>query len=132
MACKKETTKTCPYCLSTIPLEACKCAFCTSDLREDDENKDKAQIKESDLVTSSYGISQSINSKTSKPMTIQKSENFNLPDIKVGDTVQHKLFGTGTVSKIDKAQKYIYVRFDKGEKMFVFDYVFKNGLLTLT
>lgn len=45
-----------------------------------------------------------------------KSENFNLPDIKVGDTVQHKLFGTGTVSKIDKAQKYIYVRFDKGEK----------------
>lgn len=42
---KKETTKTCPYCLSTIPLEACKCAFCTSDLREDDENKDKAQIE---------------------------------------------------------------------------------------
>lgn len=97
----------------------------------DFQTKDKAQIKESDLVTSSYGISQSINSKTSKPMTIQKSENFNLPDIKVGDTVQHKLFGTGTVSKIDKAQKYIYVRFDKGEKMFVFDYVFKNGLLTL-
>lgn len=39
----------------------------------DFQTKDKAQIKESDLVTSSYGISQSINSKTSKPMTIQKA-----------------------------------------------------------
>ncbi len=26
------TTKTCPYCLSEIPLEAKKCAHCTSDL----------------------------------------------------------------------------------------------------
>jgi len=26
------TTKNCPYCLSTIPLQASKCAFCGSDL----------------------------------------------------------------------------------------------------
>ncbi len=26
------TTKTCPYCKSTIPLDATKCAHCTSDL----------------------------------------------------------------------------------------------------
>lgn len=32
---KKITTKTCPYCMSTIDINACKCAFCTSDL----ENK---------------------------------------------------------------------------------------------
>mgnify|MGYP001853960904 CR=1 FL=1 len=30
----KETTKTCPYCLSTIPINAVKCAYCTSDLVE--------------------------------------------------------------------------------------------------
>lgn len=29
---KQETTKKCPYCLSVIPKEATKCAFCTSDL----------------------------------------------------------------------------------------------------
>jgi large conductance mechanosensitive channel len=29
------TTKTCPYCLSTIPIKATKCAHCTSDLEED-------------------------------------------------------------------------------------------------
>lgn len=28
------TTKTCPYCKSTIPLDATKCAHCTSDLPE--------------------------------------------------------------------------------------------------
>jgi large conductance mechanosensitive channel len=27
-------TKNCPYCISTIPLEATRCAHCTSDLRE--------------------------------------------------------------------------------------------------
>jgi large conductance mechanosensitive channel len=27
-------TKECPYCLSTIPLEATRCAYCTSDLAE--------------------------------------------------------------------------------------------------
>ena len=27
------TTKACPYCLSTIPVKATKCAFCASELR---------------------------------------------------------------------------------------------------
>jgi large conductance mechanosensitive channel len=27
------TTKACPYCLSTIPIKATKCAFCTADLK---------------------------------------------------------------------------------------------------
>ncbi len=27
------TTKTCPYCLSTIPLRATRCPHCTSELR---------------------------------------------------------------------------------------------------
>lgn len=28
-----KTTKTCPYCLSDIPLKAKRCAFCTSDVK---------------------------------------------------------------------------------------------------
>jgi large conductance mechanosensitive channel len=27
------TTKDCPYCLSSVPLKATKCAFCTSELK---------------------------------------------------------------------------------------------------
>lgn len=27
------TTKECPYCLSTIPIEATRCAYCTSELK---------------------------------------------------------------------------------------------------
>ncbi len=27
------TTKTCPYCFSTIPIKATRCAFCTSELK---------------------------------------------------------------------------------------------------
>ncbi len=29
------TTKVCPYCLSEIPIEAVKCAFCTSELAKE-------------------------------------------------------------------------------------------------
>jgi large conductance mechanosensitive channel len=28
------TTKTCPYCINTVPVKATRCGFCTSDLRE--------------------------------------------------------------------------------------------------
>jgi large conductance mechanosensitive channel len=28
------TTKTCPYCLNTVPLLASRCGFCTSDMKE--------------------------------------------------------------------------------------------------
>lgn len=28
------TTKECPYCLSTIPLKATRCAYCTAELKE--------------------------------------------------------------------------------------------------
>jgi large conductance mechanosensitive channel len=33
-ASAEPTTKECPHCLSTIPLEATRCAYCTSDLAE--------------------------------------------------------------------------------------------------
>lgn len=32
---KESTTKDCPYCLSTVPLKATKCSFCTSELSLD-------------------------------------------------------------------------------------------------
>lgn len=35
------TTKTCPYCLSTIPIKATRCAHCTSILEENINDDDK-------------------------------------------------------------------------------------------
>lgn len=37
---KQATTKKCPYCLSDIPLNAVKCAHCTSDLNKVEETKE--------------------------------------------------------------------------------------------
>ena len=37
---EEKTTKTCPYCLSTIPSKATKCAHCTSDVPFSEEKKE--------------------------------------------------------------------------------------------
>lgn len=42
----EKKTKDCPYCLSTVPIKATKCAFCTSDLIEKTEAKEN--IKKDD------------------------------------------------------------------------------------
>lgn len=54
-----------------------------------------------------------------------------LADVGVGTVVKHKLFGEGTISKMDKAKKYIHVKFKKGEKQFVFPDAFIGGFLSL-
>lgn len=54
-----------------------------------------------------------------------------LSDVGVGTVVKHKLFGEGTISKMDKAKKYIHVKFKKGEKQFVFPDAFIGGFLSL-
>ena len=54
-----------------------------------------------------------------------------LADVGVGTVVKHKLFGEGTISKMDKAKKYIHVKFKKGEKQFVFPDAFIGRFLSL-
>ena len=54
---------------------------------------------------------------------------YNAPDVKDGSIVIHKTFGEGTVTKIDKAQKHIRVKFAAGEKTFIFPDAFKAGFL---
>lgn len=44
---KIKTTKECPYCLSTVPIKAAKCAFCTSDLNNVNETKSKENAEDS-------------------------------------------------------------------------------------
>ena len=45
--------------------------------------------------------------------------------------IDYKVFGEGTVTKIDKAQKHIRVTFGIGEKTFIFPDAFKQGFLKM-
>lgn len=43
-----------------------------------------------------------------------------LAKVQIGVTVTHKKFGNGAIVWIDSAKKYLRVKFDAGEKQFVF------------
>ena len=49
----------------------------------------------------------------------------------IDSTVVHKKFGKGTVVKINKNEKFIYVRFALGEKKFIFPDAFLMGFLEI-
>lgn len=77
-------------------------------------------------------------STTSNPYVVtttkqeQKEEKitFDYSRIVAGALVSHKKFGDGVITNIDKANKYIKIKFSVGEKMFIFD-AFKMGFLEL-
>ena len=52
-----------------------------------------------------------------------------LAPVGVGTAVKHKTFGEGTVVWMDKAKKYIRVKFAAGEKQFIFPDAFVGGFL---
>ena len=52
-----------------------------------------------------------------------------LERIEAGDIVYHKKFGKGEVVKINKNEKFIYVKFMLGEKKFMFPGAFLDGFL---
>ncbi len=77
-----------------------------------------------DFVTATFGIKSPVVpeyvEKDSKP-TVDTSS------IAVGVTVQHKTFGSGTVTKLSGG--YITIVFKQGEKKFMFPGAFENGFL---
>ena len=90
----------------------------------------KGVPKSPTFVTVAYGV------KLPVTTTVQKAEEapkvkIDLSGAVVGATVIHKKFGEGTISNIDKAQKYIKISFAIGEKMFVFPTCFEQGFLTI-
>ncbi len=54
-----------------------------------------------------------------------------LADVGTGTIVKHKMFGEGTVVWMDKAKKYIRIKFKNGEKQFIFPDAFIGGFLLL-
>lgn len=74
-----------------------------------------------------------------KPQAIEKKQEQRPEDkwsevlerVGVGVGVSHKKFGTGTVTWIGADKKYLRVKFEVGEKQFVFPDAFVMGFLTL-
>lgn len=85
------------------------------------------------VITQKYGIAtQKPNlTETAKTPTQKPKEEIEIPKISVGDNVLHKVFGTGTVSFMDKAQKKVRVKFNIGEKVFLFPDAFLQGHLKI-
>jgi hypothetical protein len=80
-------------------------------------------------ITQKYNVpSQQRNATAPTPVQKPKVE-IKIPDVKIGDEVKHKTFGTGTISFMDKAQKKLRVKFAAGEKVFVYPNAFIDGFL---
>ena len=67
---------------------------------------------------------------TQKQEVKEEKPSFDYSKIVVGLVVTHAKFGDGTIVNIDKAQKYIKIKFAVGEKMFIFD-AFEKGFLKI-
>ena len=90
----------------------------------------KPEEKKPNLVTATYGIKTP--AAPAKPKVEEpQAPAFDYSKVQEGVTVNHKTFGDGTVSWIDKARKYIRVQFSVGEKMFTMETAFVQGFLTL-
>ena len=72
-----------------------------------------------------------IASAVAKPVHNDEAEDLKARSEKIeaGDIVYHKKFGKGEVVKINKNEKFIYVRFMLGEKKFMFPDAFLMGFL---
>ena len=70
-------------------------------------------------------------SEVTKPVHTEEAEDLKvrLEKIEAGDIVYHKKFGKGEVAKINKNEKFIYVKFMLGEKKFMFPGAFLDGFL---
>ncbi len=67
---------------------------------------------------------------TQKQEVKEEKPIFDYSKVAVGVVVIHAKFGEGTIINIDKAQKYVKIKFSVGEKMFVFD-AFEKGFLKI-
>jgi hypothetical protein len=91
----------------------------------------QATAPNTNTITQRYGIpSQNSTSTIATQVPVQKpKEEIKIPVVNAGDVVRHKIFGEGTISFMDKAQKKLRVKFGVGEKLFVYPDAFIQGHL---
>lgn len=87
----------------------------------------------SKLITGRYDVESPMETSYKPVQSVQKKNDFeiDLSSVKVGIKVTHKSFGEGTISQIDKSQKFIHVDFVQGNKRFQFPDAFYSGFLKL-
>ena len=93
-----------------------------------------SDIKAANIQQKPDGTAHSVgtaNKSTAPQPAPEKDWDKILAPICVGTMVEHKTFGEGTVVWMDKAKKYIRVKFEKGEKQFVFPDAIIAGFLSL-
>lgn len=79
-------------------------------------------------VTAQFGF-KSPEPEKPKPMAAKKEPEIRAPEVTVGMKVYHKVFKDGTVVKFDV--KFVTVRFDMGEKKFMYPAGFIGGFLEI-
>lgn len=87
----------------------------------------------SKLITGRYDVEPPMKLSNKPVQSVRKKNDFeiDLSSVKVGTKVTHKSFGEGTISQIDKSQKFIHVDFVQGNKRFQFPDAFYSGFLKL-
>lgn len=103
---------------------------------------DPAPKPKTTYITGQYGVKPTASMVAEKPASYgapkptapaqpskKEEPKLNLSGVVKGATVIHKSFGAGTVTSLDKAKKHVRVKFNVGEKTFIFPDAFKNGFL---
>ena len=85
-------------------------------------------------ITTQFGEPRTPYTPSGRPTVVVPEKpkiEFDASKVYEGAKVKHKLFGEGTVTKMDKAEKHIRVRFSVGEKTFIYPDAFHNGYLSV-
>ena len=84
------------------------------------------------VVSTQPVVKQPISSQSSLQPTQAKIDiNAQLDALTVDSVVHHKKFGKGTIVKLNKNEKFIYIKFALGEKKFVYPDAFLMGFLVV-
>lgn len=81
------------------------------------------------LVTAQYGVKSPVAEEPKVEKVKEPEPEMDLSSVKVGATVNHKIFGEGVIAKLN--DKHIYVEFKAGQKNFIFPDAFKQGFLKI-
>lgn len=81
------------------------------------------------LVTAQYGVKSPVAEEPKVEKVKEPEPEMDLSTVKVGATVNHKIFGEGVIAKLN--DKHIYVEFKAGQKNFIFPDAFKQGFLKI-
>ena len=79
------------------------------------------------LVTAQYGVKAPVAEQPKVEKVKEPEPEMDLSAVKIGATVNHKIFGEGVIAKLN--DKHIYVEFKAGQKNFIFPDAFKQGFL---